>query len=226
MDKWVSIGQPLARGSCKSLKNGAPGRIRTSDRLVRSQVLYPAELRAHFEWIGDYTEITVGCHLNMAEREGLFGPMALTPSGPPATPAFCATSSRLSNRLIDTSRVRILVWHGTKKAPSGLFYLAEREGFEPSMGINPYSLSRGAPSATRPPLRETHFTVFTAHHHQPTVGITPAILPSVPFGASVAALRCSKSLPAILSNPRWGLTHTPLAGERLWFYCLPSSGYC
>ncbi len=27
--------------------NGAPGRIRTSDRLVRSQVLYPAELLAH-----------------------------------------------------------------------------------------------------------------------------------------------------------------------------------
>ncbi len=28
------------------LRNGALGRIRTSDRLVRSQVLYPAELRA------------------------------------------------------------------------------------------------------------------------------------------------------------------------------------
>ena len=27
-------------------KSGAPGRSRTSDRLVRSQVLYPAELRA------------------------------------------------------------------------------------------------------------------------------------------------------------------------------------
>src|SRR5690625_7768948 len=26
---------------------GAPGRIRTSDRLARSQVLYPADLRAH-----------------------------------------------------------------------------------------------------------------------------------------------------------------------------------
>lgn len=26
---------------------GAPGEIRTPDRLVRSQVLYPAELRAH-----------------------------------------------------------------------------------------------------------------------------------------------------------------------------------
>ncbi len=29
------------------LEYGAPGRIRTSDHLVRSQVLYPAELRAH-----------------------------------------------------------------------------------------------------------------------------------------------------------------------------------
>ena len=32
-------------------------------------------------------------------------------------------------------------------------YLAEREGFEPSMSVTPYSLSRGAPSAARPPLR-------------------------------------------------------------------------
>ncbi len=29
------------------IKNGARGRSRTSDRLVRSQVLYPAELHAH-----------------------------------------------------------------------------------------------------------------------------------------------------------------------------------
>ena len=28
-------------------KNGAPERIRTSDPLIRSQVLYPAELRVH-----------------------------------------------------------------------------------------------------------------------------------------------------------------------------------
>jgi hypothetical protein len=27
--------------------NGAPERIRTSDPLIRSQVLYPAELRVH-----------------------------------------------------------------------------------------------------------------------------------------------------------------------------------
>ena len=30
--------------------------------------------------------------------------------------------------------------------------MAEREGFEPSKGFPPYSLSRGAPSTTRPPL--------------------------------------------------------------------------
>jgi hypothetical protein len=30
--------------------------------------------------------------------------------------------------------------------------LAEREGFEPSMGITPYTLSRRAPSAARTPL--------------------------------------------------------------------------
>ena len=32
--------------------------------------------------------------------------------------------------------------------------MAERKGFEPSMRFPPYSLSRGAPSATRPPLRQ------------------------------------------------------------------------
>ena len=31
--------------------------------------------------------------------------------------------------------------------------MAEREGFEPSIGVSLYSLSRGAPSAARPPLR-------------------------------------------------------------------------
>ena len=30
--------------------NGAPERIRTSDLLIRSQSLYPAELRAHILW--------------------------------------------------------------------------------------------------------------------------------------------------------------------------------
>jgi hypothetical protein len=65
---------------------GAPGMIRTPDLLIRSQTLYPTELRAH------------------------------------------VVSDRLGR-------------------------LAEREGFEPSMQVLPtYSLSRGAPSAARPPL--------------------------------------------------------------------------
>ena len=33
-------------------------------------------------------------------------------------------------------------------------YMAESEGFEPSIGVNLYALSRGAPSATRPALRK------------------------------------------------------------------------
>ena len=35
----------------------------------------------------------------------------------------------------------------------GRIALAEREGFEPSMRFLPYSLSRGAPSTTRPSLQ-------------------------------------------------------------------------
>ncbi len=34
--------------------NGAPGEIRTPDPLVRSQVLYPAELRARYFEAGNY----------------------------------------------------------------------------------------------------------------------------------------------------------------------------
>ena len=37
----------LRRRSSKPLIYGAPGEIRTPDPLVRSQVLYPTELRAH-----------------------------------------------------------------------------------------------------------------------------------------------------------------------------------
>ncbi len=39
----LSYGRSSTFGTAQ---NGAPGRIRTSDHLVRSQVLYPAELRA------------------------------------------------------------------------------------------------------------------------------------------------------------------------------------
>ena len=39
--------------------------------------------------------------------------------------------------------------------PNNILALAEREGFEPSMGFTPYTISSRAPSAARPPLQCT-----------------------------------------------------------------------
>ena len=47
---------------------------------------------------------------------------------------------------------------------NSLLFGAEREGFEPSMGFHPYTLSRRAPSAARTPLRRLEAT------HQPHPG--------------------------------------------------------
>lgn len=41
-------------------KNGALGRSRTSDHLIRSQVLYPTELRARLNWTIRVTIFTGG----------------------------------------------------------------------------------------------------------------------------------------------------------------------
>ena len=41
------------------------------------------------------------------------------------------------------------------KLPALLALLAEREGFEPSRRVNAYTLSKRAPSATRPPLQSS-----------------------------------------------------------------------
>jgi hypothetical protein len=45
--------------------------------------------------------------------------------------------------------------------------MAEREGFEPSKGLTPYALSRGAPSAARPPLLMTR-RILTHFFKMPT----------------------------------------------------------
>jgi hypothetical protein len=60
------------------------------------------------------------------------------------------------------------------KSPSkGLFaYLAEREGFEPSIRLTVYTLSRRAPSTTRPPLQ----IVFQSPHHVPVVARRKGVL--------------------------------------------------
>ena len=66
---------------CFGKKNGAPGKIRTPDPLIRSQVLYPAELpvrRSGFYWLacaiarGDYNlpvkAVAIGRHPTQSGR--------------------------------------------------------------------------------------------------------------------------------------------------------------
>ena len=59
--------------------------------------------------------------------------------------------------------------------------LAEREGFEPSKGLLPYTLSRGAPSTTRPSLRVPHEAGGRDHTGEWEAGskpMPPALLPA------------------------------------------------
>ena len=77
------------------------------------------------------------------------------------------------------SRVRIQPTPQIQKAPhGGLMNLAEREGFEPSIEFPLYTLSRGAPSATRPSLRNSFL------HHPPLPRIH-----SSPTGSDAAKMR-------------------------------------
>src|ERR1700733_5343012 len=52
-------------------KGGAPGEIRTPDPLVRSQMLYPAELRAHRGWSNEFTKMESGAQRQVAANNSL-----------------------------------------------------------------------------------------------------------------------------------------------------------
>ncbi len=112
-------------------QDGASGRIRTSDRSVRSRVLYPAELRMHRENLL-YNADSVSHYLATLSK-------MVHPGGfEPPTARFVAEYS-------------IQLSYGCK--------MAVRRGFEPRMQLlTAYSLSRGAPSASRPP----HHTPLTS----------------------------------------------------------------
>ena len=81
--------------------------------------------------------------------------------------ASCATRSacRWSNRRLLSTPITTNTKTG-HKAP--FLYLAEREGFEPSMEVlPPYALSRGAPSTTRPSLLNSYSSgLFRSRSHQ------------------------------------------------------------
>ena len=137
---------------------GAPGEIRTPDLLVRSQALYPTELRARKGREYDHTNerAPFQCSLprtglprraisaprgynRMAERErGIDSGLWPSPYGRRVRVVqnrllrFCRTPFLIS-------RVRILaswLWPLAERKPLEFtFPMAEREGFEPSMGF-------------------------------------------------------------------------------------------
>ncbi len=104
-------------------KNGASRRIRTSDRSVRSRVLYPAEL-----WMHRNSFLIPYGTLLLPHHTAKYG---------------ASRRIRTSDRSV---RSRVLY-------PAELWMqMAVRRGFEPRMQLlTAYSLSRGAPSASRPP---------------------------------------------------------------------------
>ncbi len=122
------------------VRDGASGRIRTSDRSVRSRVLYPAELRMHRETYFT-ADFLIPPLKSYQVRDGASGRI------------------RTSDRSV---RSRVLY-------PAELrMQMAVRRGFEPRMQLlTAYSLSRGAPSASRPPhhtpLTSASKNLFIAH---------------------------------------------------------------
>ena len=120
------------KGFSRTEYDGAPGEIRTPGLLVRSQALYPTELRAR---------IDNNRQQYMAEREGLLaGLRLLVPrrrSGPPslrAPASFAAASHRLVEPFGFDPPLRSYR-ENLKNLTASFGHVAEREGFEPSMGF-------------------------------------------------------------------------------------------
>ncbi len=133
---------------------GACGRIRTSDRLVRSQVLYPAELRTRTKT--DITHLltqSIG-QLIMCNSFLLKGIRKNGACGRIRTSDRLVRSQVLYPAELRTRTKTFKLRHHQK-------YMAEREGFEPSVRINVRFLSRELVSATHPPLQnvEAHSTL-------------------------------------------------------------------
>ena len=89
-------------------------------------------------------------------KSGRSGSLHREPEHNAQTPQFCQKGFRSSLFMIlpvpeiGSGWTRIST-EQIKSPLTGAFYLAVREGFEPSIPVRVYSLSRGAPSATRPP---------------------------------------------------------------------------
>src|SRR5690606_11024455 len=84
--------------------------------------------------------------------------------------------------------------HGPARPRGRGSVVAEREGFEPSKGLlSPYSLSRGAPSSAKPPLRArtvgSPVILLTARKNRDVKGTEPRLPDRDHDGQPVAAGR-------------------------------------
>jgi hypothetical protein len=91
--------------------------------------------------------------------------------------------------------------------------MAESEGFEPSMEFLPYALSRGAPSATRPTLRNSVLLAPSVNGPSGHAGarVYSGLRPSPLRGQLHLRLRCSAQLAAACQ---------PLGQLSVILYCL------
>ena len=92
-----------------------------------------------------------------------------------------------------------------KKPPGrglSVYWRRERDS-NPRWAFNPYSLSRGAPSATRPSLRSLQILTQASIVSNFCSGLLGAIAAPRPFGAAVASRRPCLAPAALGSNPRW-----------------------
>ena len=88
------------------------------------------------------------------------------PLSEPPTP--CTFKAKPLERLLEREMLldlRSLAKRGFLGLGESPRFVAESEGFEPSIGVNLYALSRGAPSTTRPTLRYSGHAPKTPANH-------------------------------------------------------------
>ncbi len=103
---------------------GAPGEIRTPDLLVRSQALYPTELRAHTSKHRQQNNVPIRGWSTLRQSP-------------------CSTTHSLEASASYGASIPPLAM--------GAWWRRGRDS-NPRWAFDPYALSRGAPSTTRPPL--------------------------------------------------------------------------
>ena len=153
--------------SCYIGEDGASGRIRTSDRSVRSRVLYPAELRMHRETY--LLPILIPLQKPYQIRDGASGritrlrlALRAVAEATLSSLVLAITSQTMKQQrscYIGEDGASGRIRTSDRSVRSRVLYPAElrmqmavRRGFEPRMQLlTAYSLSRGAPSASRPP---------------------------------------------------------------------------